>query len=178
MTEPLLASLRHPGMSFALGVGAGLALGAAMSALVSERPRFTALAGKEHPKSSPPPSHEFYVGIDVGGTTIGVGVVRGDGKMIASAEEHIPEGAESRSADCVSDLIAGLVRSALSSVVQDCAQDSGGTGMTPSDIVRFGIGAPGILDFDNGVVIYVSVKKHFCKLIDDLNWPFRRLFFP
>ena len=115
------ANSRVAGVSFALGVGAGLALGFVLPSPADRQRRSAAStgtppntgasspAGAAFPPEMPSPAlEEFYVGIDVGGTTIGVGVVRGDGKMVACSEQCIPEGAESRSASRIIDLIVEL----------------------------------------------------------------------
>lgn len=136
---------------FALGLGSGLALGALLTSRVIPNPHTHEKAQRAStgPNRSLGNKSEYFVGIDLGGTTVGVGVVRGDGEIVAASETEIPGNRNSRSAHKICDLIADLVRTTLKLSV-DGSGESGARQV--DDIVGFGIGAPGLLDCENGIV--------------------------
>lgn len=80
------------------------------------------------------------IGVDLGGTNIAVGAVNGDCKII----KKLSYPTNPASADTVSDGIAEAVRALLSE-----------TGLSLSDVDGIGIGAPGIVDAEHGVIDYV-----------------------
>lgn len=80
----------------------------------------------------------YYLGIDLGGTNVAAGVVDGDGKIIAKAS--VPTQAD-KGVDAIISNIAAAANSALKDA-----------GVTTADIESIGIGTPGTLDIDNGIV--------------------------
>ena len=86
----------------------------------------------------------YVIGVDLGGTKISGGAVSLDGSRTAGLRSigTQPElGAEG-----VVDRIIGLIEGVMSDTMQQ-------TGAARSDFVGIGIGAPGPLDRENGIVI-------------------------
>ena len=83
-------------------------------------------------------SQPLYVGVDIGGTTIKVGICNAEGKLL-----HTFEGATGteNGPDAVLENIASYVRQ----IVAD-------NGYAWEDVVGVGIGIPGFMDFATGVV--------------------------
>ncbi len=102
----------------------------------------------------------MYIGIDLGGTNIAVGLVSDEGKILYKISA--PTKAERPGEEIIKDM-AMLAEK----VVKDA-------GMSWDDIKSVGIGTPGTCDDKNGVVIYannlrfdnVPVKTEFQKYID------------
>lgn len=89
--------------------------------------------------------HQYIVGVDLGGTNIVVGAMRADGSQqyaIRSQPTRAELGAD-RVVDRIADLIEETVRTTLAE-----------TGAERSDVIGVGIGSPGPLDRDTGVVIF------------------------
>ena len=86
-------------------------------------------------EASPP----FYVGIDLGGTTVKLGLVDSRGETLAwdSLPTHVQNGPEDAAAR-MGAAVLHLVRSA---------------GLEPSEVARVGLGSPGTLDIPAGVMI-------------------------
>ncbi len=82
----------------------------------------------------------MYIGIDLGGTNIAVGLVGDDGKLLKSVST--PTLSERDYTEIVNDM-AKLVRGILSI-----------TGHTIDDIDGIGIGNPGTVDNENGIILY------------------------
>lgn len=80
----------------------------------------------------------YYLGIDLGGTNAAAGVVDENGKIISKAS--VPTQAE-KGVDAIIANIADAANRALSEA-----------GLTAVDIESIGIGTPGTLDIDNGIV--------------------------
>jgi glucokinase len=81
----------------------------------------------------------YFVGIDLGGTTVKLGVVDDLGRplcwrSLATRVERGPEDAARRMGDAVRNAMADL-------------------GLGPSEVARVGLGSPGILDVRNGVMV-------------------------
>ena len=88
--------------------------------------------------------HEYIVGVDLGGTNIVVGAMSADGKQ-HHAMRSVPTSAE-LGAEGVADRIVGLIEGViLDTIAQTKAQRR--------DFIGVGIGAPGPLDRDKGIVI-------------------------
>lgn len=88
--------------------------------------------------------HEYIIGVDLGGTNIVVGAMSADGKH-HHAMRSIPTSAE-LGAEGVADRIVGLIEGVLlDTIAQAKAQRR--------DFIGVGIGAPGPLDRDKGIVI-------------------------
>lgn len=87
----------------------------------------------------------MYIGIDLGGTNIAVGVVDENGKILATGS--VPTQKERHFTAIVADMAA------LAKEVTKKA------GLTPTDIKGAGIGCPGSVDSANGVVVYANNLK-------------------
>jgi glucokinase len=88
--------------------------------------------------------HEYIIGVDLGGTNIVVGAMSADGKH-HHAMRSIPTSAE-MGAEGVADRIVGLIEGViLDTIAQTKAQRR--------DFIGVGIGAPGPLDREKGIVI-------------------------
>ena len=84
----------------------------------------------------------YYIGIDLGGTNIAVGIVDENGKILA--KKSVPTGAE-RGEDAV---IADMAKTS----VDICSEN----GYSMDDIASIGIGSPGLVDKAAGVVVSAS----------------------
>ncbi len=87
---------------------------------------------------------QYIIGVDLGGTNIVVGAMSADGAQ-SFAMRSTPTTAES-GADGVADRIVGLIEEVI-------VETLGLTYASRDDIIGVGIGAPGPLDRDKGVVI-------------------------
>jgi glucokinase len=98
----------------------------------------------------------IYVGIDLGGTTIGVAVVNSVGNKLASAAAAISDGNQyntnnngnPRSVDSVVGLMCALVHEALNLA----RVENNSVHMSIDNVVAFGIGAPGLLNISKGTI--------------------------
>jgi len=87
---------------------------------------------------------KYIIGVDLGGTNIVVGAMSADGKHHC-AMRSVPTATES-GAEGVADRIVGLIEGVILDTI---AQTSAGR----SDFIGVGIGAPGPLDREKGLVI-------------------------
>ena len=87
---------------------------------------------------------QYIVGVDLGGTNIVVGAMSADGKQ-HFAMRSIPTSAES-GAEGVADRIVGLIEG----VVLDTLAE---TNSSRRDVIGVGVGAPGPLDREKGLVV-------------------------
>ncbi len=87
----------------------------------------------------------YYIGIDLGGTNIAVGVVTEEGKILAT--DSTPTNAEREYPEIVSD---------MAMVTKRVAQKAG---IGLEEIKAIGIGSPGSIDSENGVVLYANNLK-------------------
>jgi len=87
---------------------------------------------------------QYIIGVDLGGTNIVVGAMSADGKQ-HFAMRSIPTGAES-GAEGVADRIVGLIEG----VVLDTLAE---TNSSRRDVIGVGVGAPGPLDREKGLVV-------------------------
>ncbi len=85
------------------------------------------------------------IGIDLGGTNIAAGLVSEDGKILA--QTSTPTRNEREAIEIVKD---------MAMLVEKLAQDYG---IDKSEIKGIGIGSPGSIDFNNGVVVYSNNLK-------------------
>ncbi|MBQ8552064.1 MAG: ROK family protein [Clostridia bacterium] len=83
-----------------------------------------------------------YIGIDLGGTNIAVGIINEKYDMLAKGS--VPTGAERDGKEIIKDM-ADL-----------CAKLVAEAGLTFDDIEYAGIAAPGSIDPENGVVVYAN----------------------
>src|SRR5437764_13230142 len=87
---------------------------------------------------------QYIIGVDLGGTNIVVGAMSADGKQ-HFAMRSIPTSAES-GAEGVADRIVGLIEGVILDTIAE-------TDASRSDVLGVGIGAPGPLDREQGIVI-------------------------
>ncbi|CAM9495726.1 unnamed protein product [Ectocarpus sp. 6 AP-2014] len=88
--------------------------------------------------------HMLFVGLDIGGTNLKAGVIDGTtgGQLLGRAQERLPE---DRSPEAVVDRLVALCRGLLDE-----------HGITWDDILYTGVGCPGQIDREAGVVIGAS----------------------
>lgn len=84
----------------------------------------------------------MYIGIDLGGTNIAVGLVSDDGKIIH--KDSVPTGASRPYGEIIKDMGELACK-----VVKD-------GGATLDDVKSVGIGSPGTCDNKNGVIVYAN----------------------
>jgi glucokinase len=87
---------------------------------------------------------QYIVGVDLGGTNVVVGAMSADGKH-HYAMRSIPTSAES-GAESVADRIVGLIEGVILDTIAE-------TDANRRDFIGVGIGAPGPLDREKGIVI-------------------------
>lgn len=88
--------------------------------------------------------HQYIVGVDLGGTNVVVGAMSADGKH-HYAMRSIPTSAES-GAEAVADRIVGTIEGVILDTIAQ-------TNAHRRDFIGVGIGAPGPLDRERGIVI-------------------------
>jgi Transcriptional regulator/sugar kinase len=87
---------------------------------------------------------KYIVGVDLGGTNVVVGAMSADGKH-HYAMRSIPTGAQA-GAEAVADRIVGLIEGVILDTIAQ-------TNASRRDFIGVGIGAPGPLDREKGIVI-------------------------
>lgn len=107
---------------------------------------------------------KYYIGIDLGGTFIKGGIVDDEGNIIV--RDKLPTESE-KGADGVANNIASLCKILLEKA-----------NMSSSDVVGVGMGVPGMIDSENGMVIYSNnlAWKDFAiaeRITDALGLPVR-----
>ena len=98
----------------------------------------------------------MYIGIDLGGTNIAVGLVNDGGKIMAKASTPT------------------LSQRPIQEIIEDIAKVCGvlvnGEGMTMDDIESVGIGCPGTIDHKNGIVVYSNnIRMENVRLCEELQ---------
>jgi hypothetical protein len=88
----------------------------------------------------------YYVGIDLGGTNIAVGIVTEGGEIVKKTS--VPAGADRPFEEIFADM-AGCIRKLLSE-----------TGIGEDQIASIGIGTPGCIDTEKGVLIFAGNFKY------------------
>ena len=83
-------------------------------------------------------ARSYYVGLDLGGTTIGAGLTDEHGALLASASCRV---AQDKGVDAVVNQLAEMAKR----VARDAH-------MGLSDVTAIGIGSPGLLDPKSGVI--------------------------
>ena len=83
---------------------------------------------------------KYYIGIDLGGTFIKGGIVDDEGNIIT--RDKVPTESEKGASGVVANIVA-LCRMLLDKV-----------NMTADDVVGIGMGVPGMIDSENGLVVY------------------------
>ena len=89
----------------------------------------------------------MYIGIDLGGTNIAVGLVDENGKILAKADT--PTLAERDYTEIVADMIKLSEK-----VVSDA-------GFSMNDVKAIGVGTPGSVDYEKGTVAYANNLKFY-----------------
>ena len=98
----------------------------------------------------------MYIGIDLGGTNIAVGLVNDDGQILHSAS--VPTLKERHWSEIVKDMATLTERVILES------------GYARKDIRAVGIGCPGSIDKENGVVVYSNnIVMHNVPMADEFR---------
>ena len=102
----------------------------------------------------------YYIGVDLGGTNMAVGLVNEKGEIVhkSSVKTNLPRPAE----DLLKNMATLIIK-----VVED-------SGVSMDQVKSIGIGSPGSCDFKNGVLVYsnnmgyknVSFKNEIQKYID------------
>src|SRR6185369_522557 len=87
---------------------------------------------------------QYIIGVDLGGTNIVVGAMSADGKH-HHGMRSIPTSAE-LGAEGVADRIVGLIEGVILDTIAQ-------TNAKREDFIGIGVGAPGPLDRDKGIVI-------------------------
>ena len=83
---------------------------------------------------------KYYIGIDLGGTFIKGGIVDDEGNIIT--RDKVPTESEKGASGVVANIV-GLCRMLLDKV-----------NMTTDDVVGIGMGVPGMIDSEHGLVVY------------------------
>lgn len=98
----------------------------------------------------------MYIGIDLGGTNIAAGLVSENGKIIR--QTSTPTLNEREAIEIVKD---------MAMLIEKLAKEEG---IAVSDIKGVGIGCPGSVDYDNGVVAYANnLKMDMFPIADELK---------
>lgn len=88
----------------------------------------------------------MYIGVDLGGTNIAIGLVNDNYEIVAKGS--VPTRKERAFEEIISDA-AQLIQELLLKV-----------GKTAADIQYIGMGSPGIPDAENGIIVYASTFPH------------------
>ena len=83
----------------------------------------------------------YYLGIDLGGTNIAVGIVDEENKIIARANSKT----QTENAEQVADAMAETARKALESA-----------GLTLADVPWIGVGSPGTINKSTGIIEFAN----------------------
>src|SRR5919206_4275048 len=104
---------------------------------------------------------QYIVGVDLGGTNIVVGAMLEDGSQeiaLRSESTHAERGAEA-----VVDRIVSMIAQVISDVISSC-------GAKPQDFLGVGVGAPGPLDRERGIVVVApNLGWHDFPLRDEIS---------
>lgn len=99
---------------------------------------------------------KMYIGIDLGGTNIAVGLVDNEPKIVAQASR--PTGAERPYQEIARDM------------AELCKEVTENAGYTMADIQGIGVGSPGAIDSKEGVIVFANnLNWHNVPLIAELK---------
>ncbi len=84
----------------------------------------------------------YSIGIDLGGTNIAVGVIDGNNKIIGRGKEKT-----------FSERTAEEIFASMAKAVESAMHDAG---ITVEDVKSIGIGTPGSVDKENGIIVYAN----------------------
>jgi len=87
---------------------------------------------------------EFIIGVDLGGTKISAGALSVDGSRMAGLRSITTQ--PELGAEGVVDRIVGLIEGVILDAINE-------TGVTRKDFIGIGLGAPGPLDIERGIVV-------------------------
>ncbi len=88
----------------------------------------------------------YYIGVDLGGTNIAVGIVDKEGNILSE-----------KSVKTLSDRPFDQIVADMAACIKDLLSENG---LTENDLVSIGIGCPGNLDTENGRLVYANNFKH------------------
>lgn len=102
----------------------------------------------------------YYLGVDLGGTNIGIGLVNAEGKILQKTS--IPTIRDRSFENMIED------------IAQNCQNLIEKQGITKEDINSVGVGCPGLCDIENGILQYsnnlnyknVNIRKEIQKYYD------------
>jgi glucokinase len=83
---------------------------------------------------------KYYIGVDIGGTTISVILLDKEGKQINDAMRHIEDQSETGVVRLVSSMVKGVL-------------SEPGASVGLSDVAAIGVGSPGVNDLEKGVIM-------------------------
>jgi glucokinase len=89
-------------------------------------------------------AQQYVVGVDLGGTNIVVGAMSADGSHSVGMRSNATNA--ERGADSVVDRIVAMIEQAMADTMEE-------TGIARRDILGIGVGAPGPLDRERGIVV-------------------------
>ena len=84
----------------------------------------------------------MYAGIDLGGTNIAAGLVNEDGEIVI--KDSVPAGKDRPAEEIIADMV---------NLVKRLAKEYG---IEMSELSSIGIGSPGLIDSDNGIVLQIA----------------------
>ncbi len=84
----------------------------------------------------------MYAGIDLGGTNIAAGLVNENGEIVI--KDSVPAGAKRSAEEIIAD---------MANLVKKLASDYG---ISLNELSSIGIGSPGLIDSDNGIVLQIA----------------------
>ena len=88
----------------------------------------------------------YYIGVDLGGTNIAVGIVDKEGNILSE-----------KSVKTLSDRPFDQIVADMAACIKELLSENG---LTENDLVSIGIGCPGNLDTENGRLVYANNFKH------------------
>ncbi len=88
----------------------------------------------------------YNIGVDLGGTNIGAAIVTDAGKILRQGS--VPTGADRHYEEIVKDMALLCLK-----LIEE-------EGISQDEISSIGIGSPGMVDADNGVILYAN-NLHF-----------------
>lgn len=98
----------------------------------------------------------YYIGIDLGGTNIAVGVVDGNYRIISRSKAKTPM-------PCVAEQMSALFEKLIFEALENA-------GLTLEDVPYIGVGVPAGIDHNSGVIGFVSnLRMHDWHLQEDLS---------
>ena len=98
----------------------------------------------------------YYLGIDLGGTNIAVGIVDENGNIISSLSVPTNSGRDYR------EIIKDMANASLKVMEQ--------AGISPDEIKSAGVGSPGTIDSENGICVHSNnLKMEKAEIVAELK---------